>query len=79
MRQRFLLKQLPAFLARLRETKRFVVTSNSASVQVTEEQRAPTDSSTEAASSNHIKKYELGTGEHKINVCIYKEPPASKL
>ena len=79
MRQRLLPKQLPAFLARLRATKRFAIPLNPVSVRVTEEQRAPADSSTQAASSDLVKKYELGSGEHKVNVLIYKEPPAGNL
>jgi hypothetical protein len=79
MRQRLLPKQLPAFLARLRATKRSAIPLNPVSVRVMEEQHAPADSSTQAASSNLVKKYELGSGEHKVNVRIYKEPPAGNL
>jgi hypothetical protein len=79
MRQRLLPKQLPAFLARLRATKRFAIPLNPVSIRGMEEQRAPADSSTQAASSNLVKKYELGSGEHKVNVRIYKEPPAGNL
>lgn len=36
-------------------------------------------SDAKAASSTLVKKYELGSGENRINVRIYKEPPAINL
>lgn len=85
---RLLSKQLPAFLARLRKTDVPSITSDSISIRVTEELPAPlapettssplvisADSSgIEATSSSLVKKYEIGSGENKVNVRIYKEP-----
>jgi hypothetical protein len=34
---------------------------------------------TEGALSALVKRYEIGSGENKVNVCIYKEPAAHKL
>jgi hypothetical protein len=36
-------------------------------------------SETEATSSPLIKKYEIGSGENKVNVRIYKEPPVKPI
>jgi hypothetical protein len=36
-------------------------------------------SGTQATYSTLVKKYQMGSGENKVNVRIYKEPPAIKL
>jgi hypothetical protein len=36
-------------------------------------------SAPEATTSSPVKKYEIGSGEYKVNVRIYKEPPINKL
>jgi hypothetical protein len=36
-------------------------------------------SDTEAASSTLVKKYEFGSGENRVNVRIYKEPPVKPI
>lgn len=102
MQSKLLTQQLPTFLARLRKTDKPTITSDSVSVQVTEEPPTPAaldttvedvsyeptssprvisadSSNTQATSSTLVKKYEIGSGANKVNVRIYKEPPAIKL
>lgn len=64
-------KRLTAFLAVLRKTNRLAITSDSVSVLVDEEPQTPVASETTAL----VKKYEIGSGENRVNVRIYKEPP----
>jgi len=79
MQPKLLTQQLPTFLARLRKTDKLTITSDSVSVQVTEEPPHPVASDTATRSSAFVKKYEIGSGENRVNVRIYKEPPANKL
>jgi len=41
-----------------------------------EETIQPKTGATNVASSPYVEKYEMGTGKNRINVRIFKEPPA---